>query len=981
MTVSRRAESEGAEQRELEALYRTSPLGLGLVDGDLRYVRVNQRLAEFAGMSAEDMLGRTTREVVPEIAPKTEPIYRRVLETGQPVLDVEISGPTRAEPGRERRWLASYSPLESEGGRVVGVSVTVRDITENWQERQALEQQLGFQRLLTELSARFAVLRTDDIDEAIEAALARIGTLLDISRIALIVFLEDGTEFEITHGYAQRPEHRPARAVVSDRVPWFTASLREGKTFRICRIDDLPAEAGAEREYMLEQGFKAFLTIPMRVGETIVGAISYSDMRGEREWPDHFIEQLRVISQLFGEALVRKRTGQLLTASQEQFKNFMDNNPAGAYMKDEDLGHVYANRLLLELFGISLDKFLGTTSRDFLGEDIAETVEDADRRVLSGDLDVAEAELCVEIDGETRWFRDTKFALAGPGGEPRVGGIALDITERKRAELDLEQQARFEALLSDISARFVNVPPGQIDAAITDALEQVGDCLELDRCTLGHLTPDGAQVRVTHVWSRDPVDGIVPSYIAADYPWFVSPFLTGEELLWSRNDGLPPGAEADLQVIEALNLQCFAGIPMMIAGKVAGCVGFINCSDSTPWNLKVVQRLHLLARVFGSAIERQRQDLELRHAYSEIQHLKEHLEAENITLKQEVKASYAGDEIVGKSAVLREVLFQVEQVAPTDSTVLLLGETGVGKELVARAIHARSHREDQPLITVNCAALPSSLIESELFGHEKGAFTGAVGRKIGRFEVADGGTILLDEIGDLALELQVKLLRVLQEGRFERLGSAQTRTVDVRVIAATNRDLDAMVARGEFREDLYYRLGVFPIRVPPLRERRADIPLLVWYFVSVLQTRLGRTIKTIPPQTMEALSAYDWPGNVRELQNVMERAMILSRSESLELGTIIPARRARKKATATRAPDHGVRLEDAERAHILAVLESCDWKIGGQNGAAERLGLKRSTLHSRMKKLGIQRPAASRHSHPAPASATSDPMGRSAEKM
>ncbi|HSG82454.1 MAG TPA: sigma 54-interacting transcriptional regulator, partial [Gemmatimonadota bacterium] len=601
------------------------------------------------------------------------------------------------------------------------------------------------------------------------------------------------------------------------------------------------------------------------------------------------------------------------------------------------------------------DEFLGSTSRDVLGEEISEEVEAKDRRILSGELSVAEVEICIEMGGETHWFRDTKFALTGPAGEPRVGGIALEITERKQAELDLEQQSRFEALLSEISASFVNVPPDQLDAAITSALEQVGHCLELDLCNLGNLTPHGKQVRVTHMWSRETID-VAPSYSAAKHPWFLSPFLTGSELLWSRDDGLPHASEADIQLLETLNFQCFAGIPVMIGGKIAACLAFVNCTDATPWNPRVVQRLHLLARVFGSALERQRQDLELREAYSKIQELKEHLEVENITLKQQVKASFASDELVGKSPALRELLFQVDQVAGTDSTVLLLGETGVGKELVARAIHARSSRSGQPLITVNCAALPASLIESELFGHEKGAFTGAVSRKIGRFELADGSTILLDEIGDLAPELQAKLLRVLQEGCFERLGSSQTRTVDVRVIAATNRDLDAMVARGEFRDDLYYRLGVFPIRVPPLRERREDIPLLVWYFVSILQTRLGKTIKTIPQRAMETLTAYDWPGNVRELENVVEHAMILSRSENLELAAILPDRRSGGRRTAIRTKHHGTTLADAERAHILAVLDECSWKIGGNGGAAKRLGLKRSTLQSRMKKLGIQRP-------------------------
>jgi PAS domain S-box-containing protein len=652
-----------------------------------------------------------------------------------------------------------------------------------------------------------------------------------------------------------------------------------------------------------------------------------------------------------------RELGALLAASQEQFRSFMDHNPAYAYMKDEDLRHIYANQPLLDGFGLSTDEFLNTTSHDFMTPEMCRRMEDADTAVLSGKAHLLEVEVSVDIRGETRWFRDTKFAVVGPAGERRVGGIAMDVTERKRAEHELQQQAHFESLLSDISATFVNVPPVQMDAAIAAALGQVGACLELDRCTYGHLSPDGTEVHVTHAWNRDPLDGVAASYAAADYPWFLTPFVTGQELLWSRSEGLPPASEADIQLLEALNMQCFAGIPVVVGGEVSGSLAFISCTNPRPWNPAAVGRLHLLSRIFGSAIERRGQDLELRQAYDEIRQLKEHLEAENIALKQEVEASFGSSEIVGKSPALREVLFQVEQVAGTDSTVLLLGETGVGKELVARAIHAQSRRSDQTLVTVNCAALPSSLIESELFGHEKGAFTGAASRKIGRFEVADGGTVLLDEIGDLAPAVQVKLLRVLQDGRFERLGSSETRAVDVRVIAATNRDLWRMVDRGEFRDDLYYRLGVFPIRVPPLRERREDIPLLAWYFVTVMQTRLGKTIKDIPPSTMEVLSAYDWPGNVRELQNVVERAMITSRGVSLELGAFSLWQPGRETATANRASVGGTRLEDAERAHILAVLERCSWKVGGQDGAAERLGLKRSTLQSRMKKLGIERPA------------------------
>jgi transcriptional regulator with GAF, ATPase, and Fis domain len=300
----------------------------------------------------------------------------------------------------------------------------------------------------------------------------------------------------------------------------------------------------------------------------------------------------------------------------------------------------------------------------------------------------------------------------------------------------------------------------------------------------------------------------------------------------------------------------------------------------------------------------------------------------------------------------------VDQVGPTDSTVLILGETGTGKGLVARWIHRQSGRKDRPLVTVNCAALPATLIESELFGHEKGAFTGAVDRKIGRFELADGGTIFLDELGDLPLELQAKLLRVLQDHEFERLGSSTTRTVDTRVIAATNRDLDLLIEQGAFRADLYYRLGVFPIRIPPLRERRSDIPLLVWFFITNLQIRFGKTFETVPARVMDALIAYDWPGNVRELRNIVERAMILSPGARLELDDTFPGRGRTKRDNARTRKRKSENLKDVEREHIVRVLEECGWKVRGKDGAAERLGLKRSTLQSRMKRLGIQRPIA-----------------------
>jgi len=339
---------------------------------------------------------------------------------------------------------------------------------------------------------------------------------------------------------------------------------------------------------------------------------------------------------------------------------------------------------------------------------------------------------------------------------------------------------------------------------------------------------------------------------------------------------------------------------------------------------------------------------QLQERFQEIEQLKQRLEKENIYLQEEIKLLVEHTEIVGQSKGMRKILAQAEQVAQTDSTVLLLGETGTGKELLARGIHSLSSRKDRPLVTVNCASLPPTLIESELFGREKGAYTGALTKMVGRFEVADGSTLFLDEIGELSVDLQSKLLRVLEEGKFERLGSTKTLHVNVRIIAATNRNLAREEKEGRFRKDLYYRLNVFPIAIPPLRERPEDIPLLVWAFVKEFQKRMGKEMESIPRKSIEALQTYPWPGNVRELRNVIERAMIVSGGKNLVV---------QLPKLASSETEDTPSLEDTERRHIVRVLERTGWRVAGKAGAAEILSLNKSTLYSKMKKLGIRRPA------------------------
>jgi formate hydrogenlyase transcriptional activator len=416
-------------------------------------------------------------------------------------------------------------------------------------------------------------------------------------------------------------------------------------------------------------------------------------------------------------------------------------------------------------------------------------------------------------------------------------------------------------------------------------------------------------------------------------------------------------SDLELSFPREQGIQSWIAVPIYSpsTGKV---IGNIAAFDKLPMSKEQNQTaiLKIFAARAGAEIERieaqknlEKANEELAKRLKEIEHLKNQLAAENKYLQEEIKLNNNFDSIISKSRHFQKILQQIEQVATTDATVLIVGESGTGKELLARAVHNISNRSKRPLIKVNCATLPANLIESELFGHERGAFTGAMEKRIGRFELADGGTIFLDEIGELPVELQAKLLRVLQEGEFERLGNPKTMKVNVRVIAATNRNLEQAIDKKEFREDLYYRLNVFPIVSPPLRDRKEDIPLLVKHFCQKHEAKIGKRINHIPSKVMDALMAYNWPGNIRELENMLERALILSRGDTLEYGEWIPT----EKKTNGRLPHQ--KLEEVEKDHIVAVLNKTGWKVSGEKGAAKILGLNPTTLEAKMKKLGIER--------------------------
>jgi PAS domain S-box-containing protein len=473
----------------------------------------------------------------------------------------------------------------------------------------------------------------------------------------------------------------------------------------------------------------------------------------------------------------RKRLEVKLKESEERFRVFMDNIPASIYIKDRNDRHIYGNPAACKSANKKPDEFIGATTRDLFPPQEADKLIELDQKALDDDIIRITGELRNIETGVVHWYEDIKFPIKLESGEKLLGGVAIDITEMKQKEQDLQK------------------------------------------------------------------------------------------------------------------------------------------------------------------------------AFSEIEQLKEHLEQENVYLREEVEFKDRHGGIIGESKAVRQMLSRAEQVADTDSTVLILGETGTGKELLARAIHQMSSRHHRAMITVNCAALPASLIESEMFGREKGAFTGALSGRVGRFEIADGSTIFLDEIGELTPDVQMKLLRVLEKGHFERLGSNKTIKVDVRIIAATNRDLVKMVHKGSFRRDLYYRINVFPIRVPTLHDRIEDLDQLIWAFVKEFGDRMGKRVDSIPRKSIEALKRCPWRGNIRELRNVIEQSMIVTKGKMLNI---------QLPGTQAHVENESMLLKDVERNHIKNILKQTGWRVRGKGGAAEILGLKESTLRSRMKNLGIQRPGNNR---------------------
>ena len=856
------------------------------------------------------------------------------------------------EPDRRVRTLTAGQALANE--QLAASSDHLRrEIQQRKQAEETLKERLAFERLLSNLSARFINLAPDQIDQEIQKALRKILDFFQVDRCGLVRISPEETSWRITHAaYASEVPPVPENTDLPIALfPWvYEKIVKRHEVVSFRTRDELPSAAAIDRQTYERLEIRSALNIPILVGAEVNYTISINAVRKECVWPEDYIPRLRL------------------------------------------LGEILVNTLQL-----------------------AQT--------------------------------------------------------RKQ----LKDRLRFEGLISDLSAGFVNISLGQIENQINTCLKQITEFFAADRCTLGLFSEDGTQLMRAFEYHREGVEA-APVVLARDQlPWYMAQLAQGKMVVINRLEELPADAEEERRLCLAKSMKSVLSVPMVMGQKTLGSCALVSVRAERIWPDDLVQRMRLVAEVLASALarkrfeeslresearlnlaatsaeaglwvleiatghiwatekarelygfapdqelnfegfiqvvdpddrdrirrsvertmqmradfreeyrivhpdgtarwiaargrpyfdqageperlmgvsldisERKQMEEQLRERLRDIEQLRQQLEKENIYLREEIELQNVHEEIVGRSQAMKRILAQVEQVARTDATVLIEGETGTGKELLARAVHRLSARKNRPLVTDNCASLPPTLIESELFGREKGAYTGALTRMTGRFEVADGATLFLDEIGELPHDVQAKLLRVLEQGRFERLGSTTPLQVNVRIIAATNRDLGRDADEGKFRKDLYYRLNVFPIVIPPLRERPEDIPLLVWAFVRQNEKKMGKRIEHISRKSMEALQRFPWPGNARELRNVVEHAMIVGSGKNLDIG--IP-QRASSEIFAN------LSLEAIERRHILGVLQKSGWRLTGQGGAAEILGLKRTTLQSKMKKLGIRRPA------------------------
>jgi len=683
---------------------------------------------------------------------------------------------------------------------------------------------------------------------------------------------------------------------------------------------------------------------------TAIGSFAVSHLKQCK--PTEFEKKiLRTASHIAGIAIEHHRVVHALQASNRKFRDLYDGAPDMFVSISTATAKITeCNQAALDVIGYPKEELIG---RPFL--DIYHPVSHArvqhcfEEFLETGRVRAQEFKL-ISKTGKSIDVSVSVSAVWNKDGEVISGrSIMRDVTEKKSIENEIRRRSEFQAFLVDLSSRLIRTRPADISGQFHHHHEQLGKRYDLDGVGMWWLEEDRQSVFSAHRWTREERAVLPNRRSSAEFPWFAEQVLAGNAVVVDDIENMHSGAALEQDFLRNFGVKSFLMIPLLVDDKVTGTYLFTALRESRVWTKETISELRLIAQNLAGAFARAEAD-------EEIEKLKDQLQDENVYLREEVRVAHGFDEIIGDNEQLLSSLRAVEKIAPTDITVLILGETGTGKELVARAVHDLSRRRDKAMISVNCPALPADLIESELFGHEKGAFTGAQAMRKGRFELANGGTLFLDELGELPRKLQSKLLRVLQTGEFERLGGTQTLHADVRLIAATNRDLKQAVDRGDFRADLFYRINTFPINLPALRDRKEDIPLLAEHFVHKHAARLGKDITALSTSMLNEILAHHWPGNVRELESIIERSLISSSNNSvLKLtGPLVAASPMAANAVNPRTDNSGD-LASINRAHIIRVLEQTEWRIAGKEGAASVLGMPPSTLRSKMKRLRIDR--------------------------
>lgn len=742
----------------------------------------------------------------------------------------------------------------------------------------------------------------------------------------------DNVEYDLTT--------TPCRHVIDGKTCYYPKELR--KIF--------PGDRNLE-----QWNAESFAGVPVRDSHNrIKGHIAVIDDRPMKRNPMES-SVLKIFAERAGAELERQKFEQSLKENEERFRTLFESSPIGISINNSNGSFIKINRAFRKMLGYREEELLGTGFKEITyHEDQKESME-----LFTGLVECKRSEFSLEKrytkkNGTVIWANTHCSAVRDVEGNfIYTFAMVEDITDRKEAQLALMES------LNQLSKKNRN---DTIIKAITHSVHKSVDLQDVLNNAAEAINKNIDGLDGVEIFMVEGQDAVLKSHSGLPQ-WFTEkvkriPFPEG--YTWKVITGGKPrycsNVDEDVFIHPAgreLSTRSYLSMPISYEGETVGCLN-INSRHYNAFDDEELKLLETVARQIETAINNARQTEALKEALLEVEQLKNRLQEENIYLMEEIKTVHNFGEIIGTSESMRRVLKKLEQVAATKTTVLIHGETGTGKELIARAIHNLGSRKDRPLVKVNCAAISAGLVESELFGHEKGAFTGALQQRIGRFELADGGTIFLDEVGDIPPETQVKLLRVLQESEFERVGSSRSIKVDTRVIAATNRDLVEAIQEGRFRSDLFYRLSVFPVELPPLRERKPDIPLLAEFFLSKYSKASGKNIRGISGKSIELLMDYDWPGNIRELQNVIERAVVLSTAEILHIdeSMLMSIGTGRDILLKGQSSD---RLEDIERSHILNVLEKTSWVIEGRKGAASALGLNPSTLRSRMRKMGIRK--------------------------